>query len=128
MFTFFSLALVKRCADIKIMEKHGLRTSHGRDYNADDYSVLQQFGISSSLMSILMLAFFVNDTLSSNFYSEPQLLWLILPSFAYFFMRIWVKTSRSELNHDPIVFALSDKGSVLTIMFIAFVTILARLV
>lgn len=127
MFTFFSLALVKRCSEIHFVATEGKLSTKGRDYNTSDYDLLQSFGASSSLMSLLMLMFYIEDSFQQNFYNEPQLLWLILPAFAYFFMRIWLKTTRSEMHDDPIVFALKDKGTLITVLFIIITTLAARL-
>jgi len=128
MFTFYSLALVKRCSEISSLRDEGKLSASGRDYHIGDYNLLQSFGVGSALLALLTLMFYIENSFQADFYNEPQLLWFILPAFAYFFMRIWLKTSRSEMHDDPIVFALKDKGSLITVAFIVSVTVIARLI
>jgi len=127
MFLFFSLALVKRCAEIKMLEQMNQFNSSGRDYNVSDYDLMQSLGVTSAFMSILLMAFYVQDAYSGSVYSQPVVLWLTLPAFVYWLCRMWLKTSRSEMHDDPIIFSLKDKGSIVTIAFICIVTLVAKL-
>ncbi len=127
MFIFFSLALVKRCAEIKMLEKSGQYKSSGRDYNVSDYELMQSLGVTSAFMAILLMAFYVHDAYAGDIYSQPVMLWLTLPAFVYWLCRMWLKTSRSEMHDDPIIFSLKDRGSVITIAFICLVTLAAKL-
>jgi hypothetical protein len=40
---------------------------------------------------------------------------------------MWIKTHRGEMLDDPIVFSLKDKGSIVTISFMAVIALLAQL-
>lgn len=126
MFTFFSLALVKRCAEIKVLEKYDREYSEGRGYILDDYLLMQSLGVTSAFMSILIMAFYVQNSYSVYVYTKPFLLWLTLPAFAYWLCRMWLKTSRSEMHDDPIIFTLKDRGSIVTLAFICFITFLSK--
>ena len=126
MFTFFSLALVKRCAEIKMLEQRNKFKSSGRDYNVDDYNLMQSLGVSSAFMSILLMAFYVQDAYIGSVYSNPVVLWLTIPAFVYWLCRMWLKTSRGEMHDDPIIFSLKDRGSIITIAFICLVTLMAK--
>jgi len=61
MFIFLSLALIKRCAELKSIEDKERSHTEGRDYNLLDYSVLLNIGISSAMISVLMFSFYVNN-------------------------------------------------------------------
>lgn len=111
MFVFFSLAIVKRCSEMKLLLQQGKEAASGRDYNAADYSVFMAFGTASSMMAVLMLCFYMNNDVLENQYQNPQLLWLVIPALVYWMLRVWVKTHRGEMTDDPIVFALKDRGS-----------------
>lgn len=126
MFTFFGLALVKRCAELKLMLAGERQRTSGREYSVGDYELMQVFGVNAAFLSVLILAFFIEDSLYSGVYEMPMLLWLTLPAFAYWFCRMWLKTNRMEMHDDPIVFAVKDKGSVATLAFIVAVTLAAR--
>lgn len=126
-FIFLSLALVKRCSEIKSMEIEGKERTKGRDYILIDYPVLISFGSSSALLSLLMFCFYVNNNALTNQYQQPNILWLIVPAMCYWLMRMWIKTHRGEMHHDPIIFSLKDRGSLITIGFCGLVSIAAQL-
>jgi 4-hydroxybenzoate polyprenyltransferase len=126
MFTFFGLALVKRCAELRALQAEDGRRATGREYSVDDYLVMQTFGVAAAFASVLVMAFFIEASLSSMTYSRPTLLWLALPAYGYWFSRMWLKTSRMEMHDDPFVFAVRDRGSRITIAFICLVVVAAR--
>jgi 4-hydroxybenzoate polyprenyltransferase len=127
MFVFLSLALVKRCAELISLGNENKNKITGRDYNSHDLNVFISFGSASSLLSVLMYCFYMNSEVLSNQYQEPQLLWLALPAFGYWLMRMWVKTVRGEMHDDPIVYTLKDKGSLISVGIMVSVTIAAHI-
>lgn len=110
MFTFFSLALVKRCAELKLLSKVNKDKATGRDYQVDDYYLMQSFGVTSAFISLLLMAFYVQVSMAGEDYSTPVLLWATLPAFAYWFLRMWLKTNRGEMHDDPIVFSMKIRA------------------
>jgi 4-hydroxybenzoate polyprenyltransferase len=126
MFIFLSLALVKRCAELVALQSTEKENVSGRDYNVGDLTVFTSFGVTASMLAILMYCFYMNSDILSNQYQEPELLWLSLPAFGYWLMRMWVKTIRGEMHDDPIVYSLRDKGSLVSISIMLAVTILAH--
>tara|TARA_R110000737_G_scaffold335362_1_gene354107 strand:+ start:24 stop:1454 length:1431 start_codon:yes stop_codon:yes gene_type:complete len=127
MFVFFSLALIKRCSELVSKQNQDDKVVNGRDYNISDYGVLLNFGTSSALLSVLMFCFYVNNNILTNQFLAPNLLWLIIPALCYWLMRMWIKTHRGEMHDDPIIYALKDKGSLITISFIVFITVVAQI-
>ena len=127
MFIFLSLAMIKRCAELKLLEGERKVQTSGRDYHVEDYLVLMSLGTSSAMLSILMFCFYVNNNVLTDQYQQPELLWLVLPALCYWMMRMWIKTHRGEMRDDPIVFSLKDKGSVVTIGFIGVIALLAQI-
>ena len=122
MFVFFSLALVKRCAELQsLMEQNKVQAS-GRDYTVDDYNILTALGISSGLLSILMFCFFTQSDALTNQYQKPSLIWLIIPALGYWLTRMWIKTNRGEMHDDPVVFSITDKGSLSCIIFMVLIS------
>jgi len=128
MFIFFSLALLKRCAELKNTDIISSGPGPGgRDYAPSDYPLLLGFGSGSSLLAVLLFCFYSQNNILTNQYQDPSLLWLITPALAYWLMRMWIKTHRGEMHHDPIIFSLTDRGSLVTIILIVLLTILAQL-
>ncbi len=127
MFVFLSLALIKRCSELKLLERQEKTHAQGRDYNIGDFNLLMSFGTSSALLSVLMFCFYINSSVLTDQYQTPDLLWIIIPAFSYWLLRMWIKTNRGEMHDDPIIFTFKDKGSKITIGFIIFITILAQI-
>ena len=115
-FIFLSLALVKRCAElVQIMESGGQAT-HGRDYRVTDLSVLWSLGVGSALSAVVVFGLYIQspDTLSR--YATPELLWFVAICLIYWLARLWIKTSRGEMHDDPVVYAIENRGSRITVL------------
>jgi 4-hydroxybenzoate polyprenyltransferase len=108
MFVFFSLALLKRYAELRDTgDDVGLR-GVGRGYQAGDLETLSQMGISSALVSTLILALYVDGKAISGMYSTPQLIWLVCPIVLYVMARVWVLARRGQMPDDPLMFMIRD--------------------
>ena len=108
---FLSLALVKRCSELISLAKIDRPKASGRDYNANDLGYLSSMGTASGYMSVLVLALFINSPEVAARYAHIEILWLLCPLVLYWVSRLWVKTGRGEMEDDPIVFTLKDRGS-----------------
>jgi len=109
-FIFFSLALVKRYAELHEATREPPEKIHarGRGYRASDLSLLSGFGAGSGCVSVLVLALYINSEKVVEFYKTPGLLWLLCPLLLYWIARIWLLTGRGELSDDPLDFAARD--------------------
>jgi 4-hydroxybenzoate polyprenyltransferase/phosphoserine phosphatase len=113
MFIFFSLALVKRCAELVSARETGAATGHNRGYQLSDLPLLMNLGTSSGLLSVLVLALFINSEHVRTMYTNAYSLWLLCPLLLCWICRMWLKTSRHQMHDDPLVFAIKDRGSLL---------------
>lgn len=111
MFMFLSLALVKRCAELEVMNESGKAKLAGRGYRSTDLPYLISMGIASGFAAVMVLALYIDAQEAGAMYPRAQLLWLILPVLLYWIMRLWMKTSRMEIHDDPLQFAISDPAS-----------------
>jgi len=107
-FLFLSLSLVKRCAELEASTGEALP---GRGYARRDLPTLQAFGIATGVVSVLVLALFVDSTPAEQHYPHHARLWLLCPVVWFWLGRIWLMTGRGEMHHDPIVFSLRDRPS-----------------
>lgn len=123
---FLSLALVKRCSELISLAKISRPKASGRDYNADDLAYLASMGTASGYLSVLVLALFINSPEVATRYAHLEVLWLLCPLVLYWVSRLWIKTGRGEMEDDPIVFTLKDRGSRIIILFSIGVVILAK--
>ena len=113
--TFFSLALVKRCAELVATREIGRTAAAGRDYRTDDLEVLWPLGIGASLAAVVVFGLFINAPETLVHYTLPQLLWLVQIGLIDLFGRLWIMTRRGAMHDDPIVHLLENRGSFLAI-------------
>jgi 4-hydroxybenzoate polyprenyltransferase/phosphoserine phosphatase len=123
---FLSLALVKRCSELSLMERQGRSSARGRDYNVKDIPVLQALGASSAVSAVLVFGLFISQPLTVQRYAHPDLLWLAALALSYWLGRLWIKTSRGEMHDDPLVYTLTDRGCRLTLAAVLCVSLVAR--
>lgn len=114
-FIFLSLAILKRCIELDAAKERGLTDVPGRAYRPDDLSVLQPMGVASGYLGVLVLALYINSAASEALYRHPQFLWLVCPCLLYWISRAWFVAHRGKMTDDPIVFAVRDRTSQITL-------------
>lgn len=122
-FIFLSLALVKRCSELVSLGQTGKETTSGRDYRVTDLVVLWPLGIGTAMSAVVVFGLFISAPETQARYATPQLLWLVAIGLIYWLARLWIKTSRGEMHDDPVIYAIKDYGSRMTI-FAMFATML----
>lgn len=114
-FLFFSLALVKRYVELRDMGETAKSGERGRGYRGVDLETLSQFGITSGMLAVLVLALYIDSGASKALYRTPELIWLLCPLMLYLVCRFWILARRGEMHEDPIVFAIRDWRSQLIV-------------
>ncbi len=127
-FLFFGLALVKRCAELVSLEQEGRLGADGRDYRVADLKVLWPMGVGASLCAVVVFGLFIHAPDTIVRYATPQLIWLGALGLIYWLTRLWIKTARGEMHDDPLVFAVRDLNSRVTIGLIIAIALLAHFV
>lgn len=112
-FIFLSLALVKRYAELfPIMREEGDGGKiRGRGYQASDLTMIASLGAASGYMSVSVLALYVNDPVTLQYYRYPEFIWFSCLLLLAWISRVWLLAHRGLMNEDPVVFALSDRTS-----------------
>lgn len=108
-FLFFGLALLKRFIEIQNLTAGG--EVKGRGYAAEDLQIVQSFGITSSLISTVILALYISSDSMVKLYSHPEVLWLSIPIMFFWISRIWMLAHKKQVNSDPVLFAVKDPTS-----------------
>jgi 4-hydroxybenzoate polyprenyltransferase len=122
-FIFTSLALVKRCSEIINLNSNKKLT--GRAYSREDLIPLMSTGLSSGLISVLVLALYLNDQSSLIGYSNQRILWLSCPLLMFWVLRLWLLAFRGSVNEDPVLFAIKDRMSFYLIALVTLFIFLA---
>lgn len=107
-FTFLSLALVKRCGELRGFDEYRVVR---RGYYPGDRPVLVMFGVGSVFASSVVLALFIGSAAAVQPYKSPEMLWGLVPLCLFWQCRLWLSTERGHMHDDPIVYAFRDRVS-----------------
>lgn len=111
MFIFFSLAAVKRQAELVDSVAAGKEQTSGRGYLAGDLPLIAGMATASGYVSVLVLALYVNSPDVLELYSSPSALWGICAVLLYWISRMVMVTHRGNMHDDPLVYAVRDPVS-----------------
>jgi 4-hydroxybenzoate polyprenyltransferase/phosphoserine phosphatase len=117
-FFFLSLAFVKRFSELEGVrlrsEASGTLAVKGRGYRISDLEQIRSFGTSSGYASVLVFLLYIgNLDAAARLYVHTTRLWLLVPVLLLWLSRLWLLASRGELHEDPVVYAITDKRSLL---------------
>lgn len=126
-FFFFSLALVKRFSELENLRARGAAASSGRGYLVHDMEQLRAFGTASAFASIVVFTLYINNSAVRELYHHPQRLWLLTPMLIWWLSRVWLRASRGQMDEDPVVFALTDRASLLAGLVIFLIAVSAAI-
>ena len=110
-FFFLSLAMLKRYVEIEGLAAIGVGTSAGRGYVKEDAPMIATLGTAAGLVSVLVMALYIESPAVAVLYQSPQILWSLGLLLLYWIARIWLLAHRGEIHDDPVVFALTDRTS-----------------
>ncbi|MHB1795418.1 MAG: UbiA family prenyltransferase [Acidobacteriaceae bacterium] len=126
-FFFFSLALVKRFSELENLRARGVAPSNGRGYLIHDMEQLRAFGTGSAFASIVVFTLYINNPEVRHLYHHPQRLWLLTPLLIWWMSRVWLRASRGQMHEDPVIFALTDRASLLAGVLIFLIALSASI-
>jgi 4-hydroxybenzoate polyprenyltransferase/phosphoserine phosphatase len=129
-FFFLSLAFVKRFSELESVrereEVSGTVAVKGRGYRISDLEQLRSFGTSSGYASVLVFLLYIyNFEAAAKLYVHSTRLWLLVPVLLLWLSRLWLLASRGELHEDPVVYAVTDKRSLLLGVLVVAIVISA---
>ena len=128
LFFFLSLALLKRYAELRHWpETVGASGGRGRAYLAADAEILRSVGPASGLLSVFLLALYINSSQARGLYRTPDLLWLLGPVLIYWIVRMWLLAHRGLMRDDPVLFAARDPTTYAVAALVALILLAATL-
>lgn len=126
MFLFFSLALIKRYAELVLLESQEAgAAAHARGYASGDKMVLVAQGIASGYLAVMVLALYTNTEISQRLYARHNFFWGICLLMIFWVSYLWMMATRGRISGDPVMFALSDRASLWTIAGMGVFALLA---
>jgi 4-hydroxybenzoate polyprenyltransferase len=111
MFLFLSLALMKRLTELRLVLSPEKPALAGRGYVAADLPLISSLSAASGLLSVLVLALYLQSSEVHTIYSRSYLLWLMCPLLLYWLGRFAILANRGYIHDDPVVFAFTDRAS-----------------
>ncbi len=124
-FFFLSLAMVKRFSELHNTRERGQVPSNGRGYRLTDIEQLRSAGTASAYASIVVFSLYINGSAVTQLYRHPARMWLITPLLILWISHVWLLAGRGELDEDPVIFALTDKMSLLIGLGVALLALSA---
>jgi 4-hydroxybenzoate polyprenyltransferase len=125
MFCFLGLAAVKRYTELLTLPESPTQLVR-RGYQRSDQMTVHVLGMTSMMLSVLVLALYLHSPEVMVLYRRPELLWLICPVLLYWFGRVWIVAGRGNMHSDPIVFAIRDKVSLLSAALIVAIALACK--
>lgn len=126
-FLFLSLSFLKRASELALIQKPEVLLLNRRAYEIRDLPIVNSLGIGSGLVSTLVLALYLDSETVTLLYAAPQFLWLSVPLLTFWISWVWLKSGRGEVDHDPILFALKDRVSVVSGVLFLFIFIISQI-
>lgn len=120
-FFFLSLAFVKRFSELEGLRERGDEVSNGRGYFVSDLEQLRAFGTGTACAAVVVMTLYINDPKTNTLYHNPTRLWLVVPVLLLWLFQVWMLASRGEMHDDPVVFAVTDRRSLLLGVLMAVV-------
>jgi 4-hydroxybenzoate polyprenyltransferase len=115
-FLFFSLALIKRYAELALLRTRDGTAAHARAYLLEDQECIMALGCSSGILSVLVLVLYMSVGTVERLYSRSEFIWCTAVLLLYWVSHMWLMAHRARMTDDPLVFALKDPVSRILIL------------
>lgn len=125
MFLFLALAFVKRYCEMAMRLDAALPDPANRNYRAGDLPVIASLAASSGYSAVIVFALYLSSSAVRELYRHPDVLWLACPVLLYWVSRILMLSHRRALHDDPVLFAIKDRISLLSVGLIAVLMMVA---
>jgi len=120
-FIFMSLAFVKRYTELRSIRRTDDQNSAGRGYDAEDMPVIMSLGTAAGFSAIVLIALYINSPESMAIYHHRRLLWFVCPLMLFWISRAWLLAARGQIHDDPVVFAVRDSVSLVTLALLVLI-------
>ncbi len=127
MFLFLCLALIKRYSELVERARQRKTKPAGRGYVTGDTPMIGALAGASGFVSVLVLALYINSPDVHELYQHPDMLWGVGLLLLYWVARVLMLAHRGEVNDDPLVFAVTDRMSLITVALMALIVLAGSL-
>jgi 4-hydroxybenzoate polyprenyltransferase len=122
---FMSLALIKRFVELTTCLDANMSNPGKRDYRTGDLHMVAALAAAAGFNAVTIFALYISSAEVRLIYSRPEILWLVCPVLLYWIGRTLMLAERRAMHDDPVVFAIKDRASLLTIGVVGGVVLAA---
>jgi hypothetical protein len=115
MMIFMSLALIKRYVELAARRDANLPDPTSRDYKNSDLDIVAALAAAAGFNAVTVFTLYISSDTVNHLYTRPQILWLVGPLLMFWIARALLLASRRLMDDDPVVFAIKDRVSLLTV-------------
>jgi 4-hydroxybenzoate polyprenyltransferase len=115
MMIFMSLALIKRYVELAARRDANLPDPTSRDYRNSDLDIVAALAAAAGFNAVTIFTLYISSPAVKQLYSHPRILWLVGPLLLFWISRAMMLASRRQMDDDPVVFAIKDRTSLMTI-------------
>jgi 4-hydroxybenzoate polyprenyltransferase/phosphoserine phosphatase len=126
MFMFLALALIKRYTELAGRVDANMSELSNRNYRKVDLDIVAALTASAGFNSVTVFTLYISSDTVSKLYTHPQVLWLICPILVCWIGRILMLAHRRLVDDDPILFAVKDRVSIVTVVMIGAILFAAK--
>jgi 4-hydroxybenzoate polyprenyltransferase len=126
LFMFMSLALTKRYTELLDARNAGeIDRPRGRGYHTSDLEMIASLGSASGYLSVMVLALYIQDESTMALYRHPEWIWAACPLLLFWISRNWMLAHRGQMHQDPVLFAMTDRVSLVVGALLALIFMIA---
>jgi 4-hydroxybenzoate polyprenyltransferase len=111
LFFFLGLAILKRYAELRLLEEDVAARDNGRGYTVEDLEMLRAAGPATAFLAVLVLVLYTTSPAVQVLYAHPFRLWGLAPLLVLWTLHMWLTAHRRRMPQDPIVFMARDPTS-----------------
>jgi 4-hydroxybenzoate polyprenyltransferase len=113
LFLFLSLAFVKRYSELQTFaDAPGILP--GRGYHHKDQPIIGIFGVTAGYVAVLVFGLYIHSASHAIVLYKPELIWPACVLLLFWISHLWLTAYRGTMHDDPLVFALRDRTSLVT--------------
>ena len=113
-FIALSLSFVKRYTELNLNNSIHQTPIHGRGYVTTDITMIQSLGIGSGFSAVMILSLYLNNPVVSVLYPNPEFVFLTIPVVLFWLGWLWMQAHRGCMHDHPVVFAITNKVSLMS--------------